>query len=86
MNPERFEIFSAVYRKQLARAIKEHPEDYPWAHEDVWPNTVDEVADRMLRAVERGSYNKDGYAFKYTCKALGIKYTYTAISSFLKGD
>jgi hypothetical protein len=69
--------FSNAYRAALVAAISAYPEEYRFS--------VDEaptVADRMLCAVAKGSYNKDGRAFKATCKALGLAHTYKAIDAF----
>jgi hypothetical protein len=72
--------FMEVYAKHLADVRREYPDQY------AWPETLlPTVVERMRAAVARGSYNKDGYAFKRTCKEFGIKYTYTAINEFIKG-
>jgi hypothetical protein len=71
------EIFSEAYRRNLERAAQSRPDQYGFI-----VGHVNETADRMLAAVERRTYNKDGFAFKWTCKELGIKYTYTAINNF----
>ena len=81
MRPDRFEEFARLYRPALADARARFPEEYPWPAED-----VPEVADKMLDAVERGRFNKDGRAFKTVCRQLGIKHTYTAIRAYLKGQ
>jgi hypothetical protein len=72
------EAFAKAYRENLARAVTERPDDYSYI-----AGKVDVVADKMLAAIERGSANKDGYAFKQTCKQLGIKHTYKAINEYL---
>ena len=46
--------------------------------------TPEELADKMMPALVRGSANKDGKGIQRTCKALGIKHTYKAINEFLK--
>lgn len=87
----------AVYREELARAVAEHPEEYPWAtaptviHGNLGTTilparTVTEVADKMADAIRTRSYNKDGRAMRATCKRLGIKYTYTAINAVVQAD
>ena len=73
------EKFSEVYRTNLKRATVEQPEQYGFII-----GNEDTVADKMLVAIDLGSYNKDGYAFKATCKELGIKHTYAAINAFWK--
>lgn len=71
------ERFAEAYRRNLHLSVTECPVDYAYI-----AGRVDEVADKMLAAIERGSANKDGFAFKRTCKELGIKHTYKAINAF----
>lgn len=74
------ERFMAVYIVCLERAVVKYPADYPW-----YPHTpVLVVVERMRLAIIRGSFNKDGHAFRWTCKELGIAYTYAAIKTFIK--
>jgi hypothetical protein len=47
--------------------------------------TPEALATRMTDGLISGTANKDGEGIKRTCKALGIKYTYSAINSYLKG-
>jgi hypothetical protein len=72
------EQFFAEYAKQLTLAIEQHPNEYGYPASE-----APFVVARMRAAVNRGSFNKDGLGFKWTCKALGIKYTYAAINAFL---
>ena len=72
--------FADLYRFHLRRAVVEKPADYAYI-----AGKVDEVADKMLAAVERKTFNKDGFAFKQTCKQLGIKHTYQAIDAYWRG-
>lgn len=65
-----------IYREELANAVRDYPNEYAWPIDQ-----VPVVADRMVDAMKRGSYNKDGRAFKATCRRLGIKHTYTAINA-----
>lgn len=37
----------------------------------------------MRRAIRKNSFNKDGRAFKATCKRLKIAHTYKAINNFI---
>lgn len=69
-------VFGETYRKWLRRAYESNPEDY---NINI-PSDV--VADRMLAAISKGGYNKDGRAFKATCKELNIPFTYKAIKAF----
>lgn len=95
MNKKKLAEFEKVYFKHLSTAVLEHPEDYPWAYGpteirgNLYSKVLDrmsvlQVADKMIAAVERGSFNKEGHAFKATCKELGIKHTYKAIDEFLE--
>lgn len=78
INEDRFSRFSDVYRVELEKAVKEHPEEY------VWPvDQVPVVHGRMMDAVRNGSYNKDSRAIKSTVKALGVKHTYSGIREWL---
>ena len=72
--------FADLYRKNLHLAVKERPDEYRHI-----VGNVDNVADKMIEAVKRGTYNKDGFAFRRTCKELGLKHTYAAINSYWKG-
>jgi hypothetical protein len=78
INPERLAQFSRVYKEKLVEGHKLGK--YGWH-----ASTLDSVHAKMMAAVERDSYDKDGYAFRQTCKALGIKHTYTAIYVYLYG-
>lgn len=69
--------FADLYRSNLHRVVVEQPQEYAFI-----ADKVDEVADKMIAAIARGSANKDGYAFKMTCKALGIAHTYKAINAY----
>lgn len=71
------ERFSEAYRRHLRAAVFADPQNYAYA-----VGQTDLIADRMLAAIERGSANKDGYAFKHTCRELGIKHTYQAINAY----
>lgn len=87
--------FASTYREELARAVEQYPDEYPWAHSDTVivgnlgntvfrRKTVEEVAARMIAHVEAGDgYSKDGRAFKATCKRLGIPYTYKGIRAYV---
>lgn len=79
MNQAKLDQFMAVYTPALERAVIDHPDEYPWPVEN-----VPVVAARMRAAIEKGTYNHSGYAFKGACKALGIKHTRKAIAAFLE--
>jgi hypothetical protein len=74
------ETFYASYLRNLTKAVSERPDVYTWPVSE-----LDTVFARMIVAIERGSYNKDGLAFKFTCKELGITHTYKAINAYLEG-
>ncbi len=82
VNHTKLATFVETYRAQLRVAVEKWPEYYVWYSRD--GISTDEVADRMAKAFESGSYNHDGNAIKLTCKALGIKYTRKAIEAFLE--
>ena len=72
------EKFLSEYNHQLALAVVQYPSEYAWE-----AGELAAVYGRMVAAFDRGSYNKDSRAFRETCKALGIKHTYTAIREFI---
>lgn len=72
------ENFAAEYERQLRRAVETRPDQYHWPVSD-----VPVVAAKMMAAWDRGSANKDGLATQWTCKALGITHTYSAIRAYL---
>lgn len=78
IHPGNLQCFIDVYKEKLFEARKADPETYSWP-ESEFPL----VFERMTKAIERGSFNKDSYAFKATCKALKIKHTYKAIQEFI---
>ncbi len=45
--------------------------------------TPEALAEKMTAGLLTGSANKDGDGIKRTCKAVGIKQTYSAIREFL---
>ncbi len=71
--------FTEVYEEGLRKAHAEGK--YSWPAENI---TL--VRDKMMLAVQNGSFNKDGPAFAYACKKLGIKYTYKAIAEFISAE
>ena len=70
--------FITVYREELEKAIREHPEEYRYG-----VSFVPKVVERITKAIKERTVSKDGRAFKATCDRLGIKYTYTAIYHFI---
>lgn len=74
------EKFQEAYKRHLAAVRAEFPDVYLWPASD-----TDMVAQRMFAAMDRGSFSKEGYAFKRTCKELKIKPTYQEINAFYRG-
>lgn len=70
-----------VYAQELIKALAKFPEQYTFPHD-----RLPIVIERMRIAFERGNYHNSGHAIKATCKHFGIKQTYFAINTFLKGD
>ena len=73
------DIFKAELTRQYYKLINDP--DYIVVFSKMTP---EELAERMMPALVRGSASKDGKGIQRTCKALGIKYTYKAINEFLK--
>lgn len=96
MQSSRLEVLKATYLRRLQEAVQKYPERYPWAYQEtttVYSNlgpvtgktrTVEEVAENMIAAFQRGTANIDGPAWKATCKELGIKHTRKAIREWLQ--
>lgn len=72
------EKFMEVYSRALMWAVTDYPEEYPYG-----VHGVRKVVEGMREAIIEGSFNKEGRAFKRTCKELGIKHTYGAIKDFI---
>jgi hypothetical protein len=72
--------FREVYARQLAKAIKEHPEEYS---PGIDPQ---KLAEKMTESFAKGSANKDSRAVRATLKELGIKDTYAGIKEFLTSE
>ena len=69
--------FLDLYLSALTNAVTTHPDEYLYPVE-----SVPGVVTRMAAAIDRNSYNKDGYALKAVCKALNIPYTYKGINVY----
>ena len=63
-------LFLDTYKKELLNSVTKHPEEYSWTID-----SLDDVFNRMSKAIVSGSFNKDSKAFKATCKTLRIKHT-----------
>ncbi len=75
------DIFKAELVKQYRRLINEGEADYIPVFMRMTP---EDLAEKMMPALIRGSASTDGKGVQRTCKALGIKHTYKAIDVFLK--
>ncbi len=78
MMTDNTKTFLDTYKKELLKSVTSNPEDYSWT-----VDSLDEVFNRMSKAIVSGSFNKDSKAFKATCKTLRIKHTYRDIEIFL---
>lgn len=72
------ELFKETYKIELEKAHKKNPDQYAWPISE-----MPDVLSRMYLAIDKGSFNKDSLAFKATCNALKIKFTYRDIETFL---
>lgn len=77
----RLQRFVTLYEANLRAAIERHPDQYRYG-----VDRVPVVVERMTKAFVERSYNKDGFAIKWTCRELGIVHTYTAINHYLAGS
>ena len=88
-----------VLRQKLFDALKGAMGETALAEESLMASTVTanslwsaagataaSVAEKMLAAVRRGSFNKAGRAFKIVCRQLGIRHTYRDIRAYLEGQ
>lgn len=80
LDPNRLAHWIIKYHANLADCVRDYSTDYCYPVEH-----VPVVVNKMRMAIERGSYSKEGRAFKRTCKQLGIKHTYKAIEEYLTG-
>lgn len=74
--------FFDVYEDCLLHCIDTYPDEYAYG-----PDTAKAIAAKFKAKVAAhgfGGINKDGHAFKMTCKKLGIKHTYKAMEAFVK--
>ena len=74
------ELFRAELEKQYTWLFATDPEYAYWAAHTTPP----ELALKVVRGLNNGTFNKDGKGIKRACKALGIKHTYVAIHAFLQ--
>jgi hypothetical protein len=73
-------LFIDIYTRNLRESQQADPKSYAWPAEE-----LPDVVKRMTAAILRGSFNKDGRAFRATCRELGIKHTYLDIECYLGG-
>lgn len=86
----RVDAFMFAYEPALLQAVKDKPQDYPWAYDfngstmgTTLEQRVARVAGKMRDAIYNGSYNHDGRGFELACKTLGIPHTRKAIEAYL---
>jgi hypothetical protein len=82
INEKKFIQFTERYVIELTACVQNKSAVY--RHYDV--SQVPDVVNKMMDAVRRGSYNKDGDAFRATMKHFGIKNTYKAINYWFNTD
>ena len=78
MNPVQLDSFMAIYQQQLLDVVSRPDSGYSYG-----PELVPTVVAKMRAAIAARTYNKEGLAFKKTCKVLKIKHTYTDILAYL---
>jgi 3-dehydroquinate dehydratase len=73
--------FAKVYRVELERRVRSHPEVYWYPVEE-----VPAVVDKMTLAFVAGTYNHDSVAIRATCKKMGIPYSRRGLESFFNAE
>lgn len=82
INEKKFIQFTERYEIELTACV--HNKSAVYRHYDV--SHVPNVVKKMMAAVRRGSYDKNGAAFCATLKHFGIKNTYKAINYWFNTD
>ena len=77
------EKFKYELIKQYRRLLNEGEADYMPVFMRMTP---EDLSEKMMPALIKGSANKDSKGIQRTCKALGIKHTYKAIDAFFNGE
>jgi hypothetical protein len=75
---EKREGFRGLYLDGLKHRVLLHPEQYAYDR-----TQVPVVVDKMMAAIERGTFNKDSPTIRNVCKTLNIPYTYKGIREYL---
>ena len=75
------ETFITELGKQLNNCITHRAEKYAYSVEHI-PGMLE----RFRNAIQHNAFDKEGDAFKATCKALKIKHTYKAIKEFIANN
>lgn len=73
----------AIFELHLQRAYTDLFANDPQYSYSAARTTPSELAYKMTLSLAKGEANKDGDGIKRACKAVGIKYTYKAISEYL---
>ena len=76
------DLFEVTLTEQYRELFKRP--DYAMAAKRYTPGELAAKAVRLLS--EGNSFDKTGSGIVATCKALGVKNTYTAITAYLNGD
>lgn len=79
LNRENVEAFTANLEKAYEHLFANDPE-YGYSATRTTPAAL---AQKMTLGLARNEASKDGRGIKTACKALGIAYTYKAISTYL---
>lgn len=74
-NKENHFKFSESYGKHLRASMEDNPTMYRF--------DFDTTHNRMMNAIVSNNFTKDTDAIRKTCKELGIKHTYKAITEYL---
>ena len=74
---DRINTFQEVYTRNLLKAVEKYPQEYAYPKDE-----VPLIAAKMVAALLRNSANKDSRAIKWTCKELGIPYTYKGLKEY----
>jgi hypothetical protein len=82
INPAHVQRFEALLTDAY-RDLFLHDPEYAYSASRT---TAAALAGKMTAGLARGNANKDGEGIKRVCKAIGIPYTYKAITAYLHAD
>ena len=78
-NEERCKKFQAILEELYAVLFK-HDLQYAYSASRTTPAAL---AERMMKAIIKNDYNKDGNGVKWACAILKVPYTYKGIQDYL---